>query len=102
MDKSKMNYIYELEYQNIGYDLRNAKPHREDCIEMLQFWSKGGYFIVRNHIFPITPGTLLIVNAMETHYSNPSNVDTYNRSRRSWPMRCSRRPSSASPAAIRI
>lgn len=37
MDKSKMNYIYELEYQNIGYDLRNAKPHREDCIEMLQF-----------------------------------------------------------------
>ena len=58
-----------------------TKPHREDCIEMLQFWSKGGYFIVRNHIFPITPGTLLIVNAMETHYSNPSNVDTYNRSK---------------------
>lgn len=76
-----MNYIYELEYQNIGYDQRNAKPHREDCIEILQFWSNGGYFIVRNHIFPITPGTLLIVNAMETHYSNPSNVDSYNRSK---------------------
>lgn len=81
MDRNKMNYIYELEYQNIGYDQRNAKPHRDDCIEILQFWSRGGYFIVRNHIFPITPGALLIVNAMETHYSNPSNVDTYNRSK---------------------
>lgn len=81
MDRCKMNYIYELEYQTIGYDLRSAKPHREDCIEILQFWSKGGYFIVRNHIFPIAPGTLLIVNAMETHYSNPSNVDSYNRSK---------------------
>ena len=81
-----MNYrnsIYEVEHHVIGTksDSRLALPHHDDSIEIIQTWSDGGYFIVKNHIFPIKPGSIILINAMETHYSNPSDPDTYNRSK---------------------
>lgn len=75
------NFIHESEYRSIGYDEKSTLPHYDNSIEILQFWSDGGYFIVRNNIFPITPGSIIIVNALETHYSNPSIVTKYNRNK---------------------
>ena len=73
--------IHESDYRTIGYDIRSALPHHDNSVEIIQFWSDGGYFIVRNNIFPIIPGSIIIVNAMETHYSNPSKLSKYNRSK---------------------
>ncbi len=79
-----MNYrkdIFLANYHFIGHDELFATPHHDDSIEMLQFWSDGGYFMVGNHILPIKAGGTLIIDAMETHYSNPADPDTYNRSK---------------------
>lgn len=75
------DYIYESEYHIIGTDDRYALPHHDNSIEIIQTWSDGGHFIVKNNIFPIKPGTVLLINAMESHYSNPSDPDSYNRSK---------------------
>lgn len=77
------NSIHEMEHHVIGTktDARLALPHHDDSIEIIQTWSDGGYFIVKNHIFPIKPGSIILINAMETHYSNPSDPDSYNRSK---------------------
>ena len=48
-----MNYrnsIYESEYRVVGTDARYALPHHDDSIEIIQTWSDGGYFIVKNNI----------------------------------------------------
>ncbi len=79
-----MNYrnsIYESEYHIVGTDPRYALPHHDDSIEIIQTWSDGGYFIVKNNIFPIKPGSIFLINAMEIHYSNPSAPEAYNRSK---------------------
>lgn len=73
--------IHESDYRTMGYDSRNALPHHDNSIELIQFWSDGGYFITRNNIFPIKPGMIVLINAMDIHYSNPSNVAKYNRSK---------------------
>ena len=79
-----MNYrnsIYESEYRTVGTDARYALPHHDDSVELIQTWSDGGYFIVKNNIFPIKPGSIFLINAMEIHYSNPTDPDSYNRSK---------------------
>jgi AraC-like DNA-binding protein len=81
MNSDIKKLIHESDYRTIGYDARNAMPHHDNSVEIIQFWSDGGYFITRNNIFPIKPGLIVIINAMDIHYSNPSNVDKYNRSK---------------------
>lgn len=73
--------IYEAEHQITGADPKNALPHHDDSIEIIQAWSDGGFFIIKNNIFPIKPGTLFLIDATNTHYSNPSNPVSYNRSK---------------------
>lgn len=75
------NFIHESEYRCTGYDERNSLPHYDNSIEILQFWSEGGYFIARNNIFPILPGSIIVINAMETHYSNPTSLNRYTRNK---------------------
>lgn len=74
-------FLYEAEYRIIGADPRNAQPHHDNSVEIIQTWSDGGFFIVKNNIFPIKPGALFLINATNTHYSNPSNPAKYNRSK---------------------
>ena len=81
MNHFSANQIHEADYKTIGCDAKNALPHHDNSIEIIQFWSEGGYFVVRNNVFPITPCSIVVVNAMETHYSNPSNNQKYNRSK---------------------
>lgn len=73
--------IQEITYQYIGSDTRLGTEHHDNSIEIFQMWSEGGFFIVKGNIFPIIPGSIIIANAMEPHYSNPSRPDTYNRSK---------------------
>lgn len=75
------NEIYSVKYHSQGTDALFATPHHDESVEIIQIWSDGGYFIVGNHILPIKTGSIIFVDAMETHYSNPENPDTYNRSK---------------------
>ncbi len=77
--------IYSVKYHSVGFgadiDTLYAQPHHDDSIEIIQFWSDGGYFVVGNHIFPIRTGCMLLLDAMEIHYSNPSKPDIYSRNK---------------------
>ena len=81
MVSNMKNDVFEVEYQMIGYDELHAMPHHDNSIEIIQTWSSGGYFIVKNNIIPIAPGSVFIINGMETHYSNPIDINKYNRSK---------------------
>ncbi len=74
-------HIEHIDYHYHGRDALYATPHRDESIEIVQFWSEGGYFVVGVNIFRIKPGCLLIADAMQTHYSNPADPDRYERSR---------------------
>ena len=73
--------LYEAEYRVVGADPKFALPHHDDSVEIIQPWSDGGFFIVKNNIFPISPGTLFLIDAANSHYSNPSDVKRYSRSK---------------------
>ncbi len=73
--------IYEAEFHITGKDDNYAREHHDNSVELIQTWSSGGHFIVKNNIFPIKPGRLILINAMENHYSKPDNPDGYIRSK---------------------
>lgn len=73
--------ISEAAYRVVGYDSKNFVPHTTNRVEIIQFWSDGGYFIARNKLHPIKPGSIVLINSMELHYSNPSDAEKYNRSK---------------------
>lgn len=75
------NDILEINYHVVGYDKMSNVPHNDRCVEILQMWSTGGYFMVKNNAFPIEAGFVFLVNAMETHYSNPKDAKNYKRSK---------------------
>lgn len=75
------NDILEVEYHAIGSDSRIGQEHFDNSVEIFQFWSLGGHFIVKGNIYPITPGTIVFANAIHPHYSNPEQISTYNRSK---------------------
>ena len=74
-------HFYEAEYQLTGADPKNALPHHDSCVELIQTWSDGGFFIVKNNVFPIKPGTVFLIDGTNTHYSNPTDQSKYNRSK---------------------
>lgn len=73
--------IIEVFYRNIGADPRIGQEHLDNSIEIIQFWSNGGYFIAKGNIFPITPGTIIMINGIHPHYSNPAQINSYNRNK---------------------
>ena len=73
--------LYEAEYRVVGPDPKFAMPHHDDSVEIIQPWSDGGFFIVKHNIFPISPGTLFLIDATNSHYSNPADVTRYSRSK---------------------
>lgn len=78
---SYTNDILEVAYHTVGSDARIGQEHFDNSIEIFQFWSSGGYFIAKGNIYPISPGTVILANAIHPHYSNPTEIDTYNRSK---------------------
>lgn len=73
--------LYEAEYRIVGPDPKFGMPHHDDSVEIIQPWSDGGFFIVKHNIFPITPGTLFLIDATNSHYSNPADSTRYSRSK---------------------
>ncbi len=80
--------ISESAYRIIGHDNKNYVPHKTNRVEIIQFWSDGGYFISRNKLHPIKPGTVVLINSTELHYSNPTDASKYNRSKLIISMDC--------------
>lgn len=75
------NNVLEVCYRVIGKDIRSFKPHNDRSIEILQTWSSGGYFLVKDKLFPIEPASVFLINAIETHCSQPANANSYIRSK---------------------
>lgn len=88
MKTSLKALISESAYRVVGQDNKNYVPHQTHRVEIIQFWSDGGYFISRNKLHSIKPGNIVIINSMELHYSNPSDVEKYNRSKLIVSMDC--------------
>ncbi|MDR1892520.1 MAG: AraC family transcriptional regulator [Oscillospiraceae bacterium] len=76
-----METIAEIGYHVLGKDPNMNRKHNDLCVEILQARSTGGNVFVRNRIFPIEFGSVYIVNAIETHYTNPSDPDQYCRNK---------------------
>jgi len=76
------NYIFELKYREKGYDKLYKQRHSHDnCYEIIQTWSNDGYMMIKDKLYPITKGSLYLINALELHCSIPKNIDEYERSK---------------------
>lgn len=71
----------ELDYRVTGVDMRSFKPHNDTAIEIIQTWSNGGHFLINDRIFPIEPGAVYLINAVDTHCSNPIDFNSYTRNK---------------------
>lgn len=76
-----MSKFTEADYRVTGVDLRSFKPHNDTAIEIIQTWSNGGHFLISDHIYPIEPGAVYLINAVDTHCSNPTDYNSYTRSK---------------------
>lgn len=73
--------ILEIDYKVVGQDIRLYTPHNDQSVEIVQTWSKGGHFMVKDNIFPIEVGSVFLINAIENHFSHPQNRNTYIRNK---------------------
>ena len=73
--------ILEIDYKAVGKDMRLYAPHNDLSVEIIQTWSKGGFFMVKDNIFPIDAGSVFVINAIENHFSNPEKTNTYVRNK---------------------
>lgn len=76
-----MNHFLELNYHMTGRDIRSFLPHNDYAVEILQTWSDGGHFLIKDHIFPIQTSGIYIIDAMDTHCSKPADINTYSRNK---------------------
>ena len=75
------DFISEISYQAVGHDRHTNTPHNDNSIEIIQTMSSGGYFLIRNQLLMIEPGAIFLINAIEPHFSNPSEPDKYMRNK---------------------
>ena len=76
--------ILECFYHAIGDDtanLLNKKHSHDNCYEIIQTISSGGNFIIKDAIYPICPGTVYLINAIDIHCSAPLNHEEYTRNK---------------------
>lgn len=81
MSQDIIHDIFEIDYKVIGQDVRLYTPHNDQSVEIIQTWSKGGHFMVKDNIFPIEAGSIFLINAIENHFSHPQNRNNYTRSK---------------------
>lgn len=74
--------ILECAYQCKGKDeLSHTQHSHENCFELLQTMSNGGNFLVGDILYPISYGTIFLINAVNVHCSCPEHTDSYVRSK---------------------
>lgn len=76
-----MENFIEIDYHATGRDIRSYQPHNDYAVEILQTWSEGGYFLIKDCIFPIQTSGIYVINGMDTHCSNPKDADKYVRNK---------------------
>lgn len=76
-----MDNFIEVDYHATGRDIRSYQPHNDYAVEILQPWSDGGYFLIKDCIFPIQTSGIYVINGMDTHCSNPKDADNYVRNK---------------------
>lgn len=76
-----MDNFLEIFYHATGKDVRSYLPHNDYAVEILQTWSEGGHFLIKDSIFPIQTSAIYIINGMDTHCSKPIDVDNYVRNK---------------------
>ena len=76
-----MSNFSEADYRVTGVDKRSFKPHNDAAIEIIQTWSNGGHFLINDRVYPIESGAVYLINAVDTHCSNPNDYNSYNRSK---------------------
>jgi AraC-like DNA-binding protein len=76
-----MNNFIEADYHATGRDIRSYLPHNDYAVEILQTWSEGGHFLIKDRIYPIQTSGIYIINSMDTHCSKPIDVNKYVRNK---------------------
>lgn len=77
-----MKDFYEIKYHQEGHDPLNRSEHSHDnCYELIQIVSGDGTVLIRDRIYPLRPGYLYLINAMNVHCTNPENAGQYVRSK---------------------
>jgi len=71
----------ETYYKTKGYDTLINKKHTHESFEIIQVFSDGGNALINDKIFPMTKGSLFLINSSEPHYTNPKNDSEYIRNK---------------------
>lgn len=71
----------DTEYRLTGYDPKVNKNHSHEGFEILQTWSNEGYILVKDKVYPMVEGAIYIINSIESHSTNPKDVQKYTRSK---------------------
>ena len=75
-----MKEIIDFKYLDKGKDQLNKLRHNHgESYEILLVRSGSGSFMVRDRLFPLTPGAVYFINGIDTHYSAPEKPDEYMR-----------------------
>ncbi len=73
-----MKEIIDFKFLDKGKDQLNKLRHNHgESYEILLVRSGSGSFMVRDRLFPLTPGAVYFVNGMDTHYSAPEKPEEY-------------------------
>ena len=77
-----MGFVLEAVYRQMGRVPLVLHRHADgDSIELIQVWSGGGSALIGGQSYPLTPGTLLFIDAAEIHALNPQQEAQYCRNK---------------------
>lgn len=67
-----MEPVTEAAYRSNQSDILAGQRHSHSgCYELIQSWSDGGWFMIKEQLYPLSSGTLYLINAVDVHCSNP-------------------------------
>lgn len=89
VDKNKVfkyNVALNNSFADIAYRLIDNAPtcqgyHYHEGCEIMQIWSDSGYVLVDDKLYPMAEGNIYIVNALESHCTNPCRDKPYIRNK---------------------
>lgn len=77
-----MTYLMDVYYHVCGKDqLMNTRHSHNNCIEIIQICSGRGHVLMKNRIYPMRPGTVFVINAIDVHCTNPDVPNDYIRNK---------------------
>jgi len=80
IDLEEQKFI-NIEYHLMGYDPDLHKNRNHEGFEIIQTWSNEGYVLVKDRVYPMLEGAIYIINGIESHSTNPADIQRYTRSK---------------------